>query len=157
LRAAAATPDIPFVLTGDPRSAARPEALQDMPPNVALPGWQPFDEYIDLLRSARVIVCLTTYQKTVQRGAWEAVYLSKPLVTSDTEAQRQCFRVGTVFVSNEASSIARGIRQALRESEQLTEEMCELREAKREEWSVELTRLRALLLNRQGHPAGVTT
>ncbi len=140
-----------FVLTGDPRRAAWPDLLRELPANVELAGWLSTTDYALLLQSATVIVSLTTRDLTVLRGAWEAVYLGKPLVTSDWPAQRDCFTQGTIFVDNTAASLAEGLRRALVEQEGLAEAMRSLEQEKRHAWDSALSTLCSLLTLARPH------
>jgi glycosyltransferase involved in cell wall biosynthesis len=130
-----------FFVTGDIRYA-RPAWLAARPANLSFTGFLSEEDYAGLLRAADVIVVLTTYDHTMQRGAYEAVALEKPLVTSDWGLLRETFSRGTVHVRNEAPDIAAGIRRALAEGQRLSREMHGLR---RERAQVFASRLDELL------------
>ena len=144
LAAAARCPQLNFVLTGDSSQFLKGR-VRRLPSNVSLPGWLSFQDYVDLLRSANVLVSLTTRDMTVLRGGWEAVYLAKPLVTSNWPALRSCFFKGAIFVSNDAESIAAGVAEALRCLDELTAAMVQLRLEKQKAWENGLQGLRKLL------------
>jgi Glycosyl transferases group 1 len=146
LATAAAMPDVHFVLTGNPRHAARPEVLAVLPANVELAGWLAFEDYLGLVRSADVALALTTRDLTLLRGAWEAVYLGLPLVTSHWPALRACFGRGTTHVDNDAAAIGAGVRTALRQADALRAEMHQLGVDKRRAWDEALATRRALLV-----------
>jgi hypothetical protein len=152
LAAAALLPDVRLVFTGDPQRARPRRLLRTLPPNVELAGWLRFADYVLLLRSAAVIVALTTRDHTILRGAWEAVYLGQPLVTSGWPAQRDCFTQGALFVDNDAASIARGIRHALEHAEPMRAAMGRLGDQKRRGWAEDEKTLRALLALPAGAP-----
>lgn len=140
LEAARTLPHIRFQVTGD-RAAARREWIESAPANVELTGFVSEEEYAGLLRAADTVVVLTTDDNTMQRGAYEAMALAKPLVTSSWPILTETFSRGTVHVENDAGSIARGIASALEEREVLAREMAGLRETRRQEFEGRLTAL----------------
>jgi glycosyltransferase involved in cell wall biosynthesis len=146
LAAASKLPEVDFIFTGDTRRAPKRELFENLPPNVKLPGWLSSTDYMDLLRSAAVIVSLTTRDMTVLRGGWEAVYLGKPLVTSNWPALRNCFTQGSIFVDSDPDSISSGVSEALHRRRKLASEMERLRVHKRERWEQALKELRELLV-----------
>jgi glycosyltransferase involved in cell wall biosynthesis len=141
LSAARALPEARFFVTGDRRHARAPW-LANAPANVTFTGFIPEEDYAGLLRAADVVAVFTTHDHTMQRGAYEAVALGKPLVTSDWGLLRETFSRGTVHVANEGPAIAAGIRLALANAKQLAAEMQILR---REREALFSTRLADLL------------
>jgi glycosyltransferase involved in cell wall biosynthesis len=92
-----------------------------------------------------VVVVLTTYDHTMQRGGHEAMALGRPLVTSDWDLLRETFSQGAVHVHNEAGAIADGIRRALADRERLGEQMKGLRGDRQALFETRLAELRGLL------------
>jgi glycosyltransferase involved in cell wall biosynthesis len=123
--AAAMLPEARFFVTGDLRYA-RAAWLKQRPANLTFTGFLPEEDYAGLLRAADVVVVLTTYDHTMQRGAYEALALGKPLVTSDWPLLRATFSRGSVYVRNQPADIASGVRRALAEQQRLSGEMCSL-------------------------------
>lgn len=144
LEAARRLDGVRFFVTGD-TSLARRAWLDDRPSNLRFTGFLSEAEYAGLLRSADLVVVLTTHDHTMQRGAYEAVALEKPLVTSDWGILREAFSKGTVHVANDTESIRRGIDLALRDRERLAEEMKALRSEQRANFDAGLRDLLALL------------
>jgi len=136
--------DTRFFVTGDLRSASK-RLLASVPPNLSFTDFLPEEEYAGLLRSAEVVVVLTTHDHTMQRGGYEAVALAKPLVTSDWGLLRETFSRGTVHVDNSASAIARGVSEALSNRESLELEMQGLRIERATIFETRLTQLRDAL------------
>jgi len=141
LAAARALPDTHFFITGDTRYA-RPAWLAERPANVTFTSFVSEEDYAGLLRAADVVVVLTTTDHTMQRGAYEAVALGKPLVTSDWGLLRETFSRGTIHVANQPDAVADGVRRALAERDVLAREMNELRHERRQLFS---TRIQELL------------
>jgi hypothetical protein len=139
--AAERVPGATFFVTGDVRRV-RERLGGDPPPNVRLTGFLPEADYYGLLRSAVAVVCLTTRDDTMQRGACEALSVGTPIVTSDRPLLREYFRLGTVHVSNTAESIADGVAEIMRDSGRYRSEIRRLARQRRAEWLDTLADLR---------------
>ena len=100
-------------MTGDYRFA-QPELIGSNPVNVELTGFLQKSDYVGRLLASDAIICLTTLDHTMQRGAYEAVYLGKPVITSNTQVLREAFNKGTVHVDNTVDSIVAGVEKNVR-------------------------------------------
>lgn len=137
-------PDISFAITGDLRRL--PAAVRaTCPANVRLTGWLSETDYITLLRSANVVVCLTTEDHTLLCGAWEALYAGQPLVTSEWPFLRQAIPQGAIFTPATSESIAEAIQLAINDESQLREAMRALALSKRQAWETSFADLRGLI------------
>src|SRR6202007_274538 len=96
-RAAAKVPGVQFHMTGNWRRASA-ELLALKPLNLRLTGFLPDTDYVALLQRSTAVMCLTTLDHTMQRAAYEAAYLGRPIITSDFELLRAAFPRATVFV-----------------------------------------------------------
>jgi glycosyltransferase involved in cell wall biosynthesis len=143
-RAASTLPEVNFYVTGGYESADQ-RLLRHKPDNVELTGFLPDSRYVGLLKASDAILSLTTLDHTMQRGAYEAVYLGKPVVTSNFQVLRECFSRGTVHVDNTAEDIARGIRLIKERLPQYQEEVLQLRSEKLNQWEKKRTELIHLL------------
>ncbi len=132
--------EVQFHVTGNPKHS-RIQYLEPLPANVRLTGWLTDDEYAALLRAADTVMCLTTHDHTMQRGAYEAMALDKPLITSNWELLRKTFYNGTIHVDAAVKDIARAVNQARRERDDLARGMQQLR---RERLDIFATNLQAL-------------
>jgi glycosyltransferase involved in cell wall biosynthesis len=142
LQAADLLGSVPVYVTGDPR---RLPAGTDVPANVRLTGFLPESEYEDLLRGADVIVDLTRMENCLVCGAYEAVAVERPLVTSDTEALRRFFRRGTVYSTHTSRSLAASIALAIEHRTRLGDEMAILKQELSQAWTRQERGLRELL------------
>jgi glycosyltransferase involved in cell wall biosynthesis len=143
LEAAATLPEVKFYVTGNPLRAKK-SLFENKPDNVKFTGFLPDQEYLGLLRAAQAVMTLTTDNHTMQRGACEAVWLGKPIITSDWPILRAYFHKGTIHVDNSASSIREAIVKMQKDRKQLEDEILSLQHERRQEWqhrSVELIRL----------------
>lgn len=134
-------PSVTLLVTGDYR---RVEPLRP-PDNVYLAGYVSERDYVALLQMADVVVDLTSIDDCLVCGAYEAVALGKPLVTSDTAALREYFNRGAVYTRHDSRSLAAAITDALDNADRLAAEMCELRVDLERNWTSQRDALRQLL------------
>lgn len=148
VQAAAGLPQVQVYITGDARR--RPRSFHDaLPPNVACTGFLPDDQYIGLLRGVDAILVLTTRDHTLQLGGCEAVSAGQPLITSDWPFLREFFPKGTVYVDNTPAGIREGMLSMLSEQVRLKSEIAQLRDDKRQEWSLQSANLKELVAQAQ--------
>jgi glycosyltransferase involved in cell wall biosynthesis len=115
--AALLPPGCELAITGRPRLTEAQRA--SLPANVRLTGFVSESDYTQLLRTADVIVDLTTRENCLLCGAYEAVSVHKPLVVSDTAALRELLEDAALYCENDARSIAAAITSALDQSSAL--------------------------------------
>lgn len=144
LRAARELADVQFYVTG-PLAGVDGKILNAKPKNVQFTDFLPDSQYVALLLASDAVICLTTLPHTMQRGAYEAVYLGKPIVVSDTELLRESFHKGAVHVDNTVEAIVQGVRQMKENLERYREEVKSLKAEKLEAWKRTETKLRAFL------------
>ncbi len=108
LTAAAALDGVHFYVTGK-KSRGNPKLMEQAPLNVSFTDFLPVELYYSLLRSSHAIMCLTTRDHTMQRGACEALSLGKPVITSNWPVLREYFHKGTVHVGNSVEDIYQGV------------------------------------------------
>ena len=138
LEAAGAVPDVSFRITGDP---ARPgvELPSDLPSNVHFTGYLPDPAYFGLMAESDAVMCLTTRNHTMQRGACEALSMGRPVITSDWPLLRSYFSAGTVHVGSDADDIERGVREMKAHHSGYLDGIRRLQERQRDEWDGALT------------------
>lgn len=141
--AARELPDVTFHVTG--RADARVNALGELPPNVRFTDFLPEPAYYALLASASAVMCLTTRDHTMQRGACEALSLGRPIITSDWPLLREYFARGTVHVGATPESIRDGVARMRHEYDRNLAAIIDLREIRRHEWEGRRATLGALL------------
>jgi len=133
-QAAALLPEVRFHVTGDYRRAP-PRILAAKPPNIHLTGFLSNEEYVGLLLASDAVLALTTMDHTMQRAAYEAMYLGRPVVTSNFDLLRRHFRKGSVHVDNRVEDIVAGVRRMYAELPRFQTEIQELRDERIREWS----------------------
>lgn len=113
----------------------------------------PEEDYWKLLRSVDVIVDLTTLDHCLVCGAYEAIALGKPVILSDSEANRSLFGAAAVLVGSDTESIAGGVREVLGDLEGHTARVRRLAEDYDRDWTRRFDELRdgmKDLANRRG-------
>lgn len=134
IEAARRLPTVRFHVTGDSERGRRTFDLSGAPPNVRFTGYLPDEEYYGLMAGADLVMCLTTRDDTMQRGACEALSIGTPIITSDWPLLRGYFSDGTVHVRSDADSIAAGVRDAIARVDELGEGIRRLRDHQWNEW-----------------------
>ena len=116
----------------------RDKVKKNTPKNVRLTGFLPESKYWCLLANSNLIMDLTLREDCLVCGAYEAIALGKPLITSDTNALRSYFYQGCVYVHPDRRSIAKGIMRAIKETETLQKEAINLKSEIKEQWKNDL-------------------
>lgn len=130
-KAAEMCPDVSLYITG--KATKLPEALREhVPSNVVLVGFLPDDVYLGLLSSVKAVMVLTTRDHTMQRGAYEALSLEQPIITSKWDVLKDSFGDSAVYVENEAEAIAHGVHEMLENHETFKHAAVEQRKVRRE-------------------------
>ncbi len=122
-------PEVQFSVTGKLGKKQRTYSEFKLD-NVHFTDFLPEEDYAGLLQASDLIVVLTTRDHTMQRGAYEAIYYGKPVVTSNWAVLRENFPKGAVFVDNSVEGIVRGIEVALSNLEKLEVDAKALRQEK---------------------------
>jgi len=133
LEAASQVSDVQFYITGRLRDA-NPEVLKRAPINVTFTDFLSDSDYVGLLLASDAVICLTTEDHTMQRGAYEAVYLGRPVITSNFPLLRQSFPIGAVYVRDIADDIATGIREMKKNIGKYQSEVEQLQVRKLDNW-----------------------
>lgn len=125
--------DIIIYITGNYKKKGI-DILKYNDPRLFFTGFIPDEDFESLLGYADVIMDLTTRENCLLCGAYEAISLEKPLITSNTDALKENFNKGTVFVNNNALDIAHGINRAFLNINLLRDQMKKLKENKLFVW-----------------------
>jgi glycosyltransferase involved in cell wall biosynthesis len=144
LEAAENLADIQFYVTGK-KKMAPPGMLEQLPHNVQFTDFLPDESYHGLLNNAQAVMCLTTRNHTMQRGACEALSLGKPIITSDWPLLQTYFHKGTVHVANTSQGIREGVIKMREEYRRYQTEIKSLQLIQQHEWEAKVKMLKALI------------
>ena len=133
-QAARDLPDVDFYITGDfARSPYHPGVVESAPDNVHFTGYLR-EDYFALLDAADVIMCLSTEDNTFLSGNNEALWLGKPLITSDWPILQRYFNKGTIHVDNTAADICHAVREMKDNLADFKADIRSLQKDRRREW-----------------------
>src|SRR5919198_1626300 len=145
LSSASALPNVKFYITGDTTKADK-QLLKKKLSNVIFTGFLDRNDYVSLLQHVDVIIVLTKRDRTMLSGAYEALAVEKPLITSNWTTLKEYFNKGTIYVDNSAEEITKAIQTAQKKKEQLMKEMHQLKLEKTKEWDDRFANFKRLLL-----------
>jgi len=134
LDAATTMPEILFYITGDKSNAANHLLGKELN-NVIFTGFLDYNDYISILQGVNAIVVLTKRNKTMLAGAYEALALEKPLITSDWPPLKRYFYKGTIHVDNSAKEIREGIEIVRKRAEEIAKDISDLRIERINQWN----------------------
>lgn len=136
--------NVHFYITGNYHNVGFPlEKHQSS--QVTFTGFIPDDNYVGLLKSADFLVVLTTQDKTLLSGAYEALALEKPLLVSRTRTLRDYFSDAAVYTCNTAAEISNAITHLVGQMEVFRIRVARLRQQKVREWEEKRKRLDEVL------------
>jgi glycosyltransferase involved in cell wall biosynthesis len=144
LEAARQIPTLELRLTGDPARVAA-EVRAAAPSNAIFTGWLDYRTFLGEVRAADVVAAFTGQPGVMNRAAFEAVGLGKPLVLTDLPGMRERFGEAALFTTNDPADIARTINRAYVERDRLAQQSLHLQADLRAARSEGLTRLRTLV------------
>ena len=144
LAAARLMPEVEVLLTGDTnRVPARVRHTAST--NAVFTGWLPYSTFLGELLSAGAVAVFSTDPHIMNRAAFEAVGLGRPLVLSDLPAVRSRFGDAALFAGNDPEAMAGAVRSALAQGQDLAAKSTQLGERLRIQHQQALGRLRTLL------------
>jgi glycosyltransferase involved in cell wall biosynthesis len=139
-------PHIRFFVTGDYDRTAELRAFkQQSPENMIFTGYTPDDEYYQLVKSVDVVLTLTTWDHTFQHGACEAMWLGRPVITSDWQILRDYFSQGVIFVDNTTASVIEALQEMQQNLTHYEAEISKLNSIHRTRWKQQADQLMELI------------
>ena len=118
LAAAALLPEVAVRITGDPDRVPR-VLKQSAPANVTFTGFLPLREFLGEMLAADAVAVFSTDPHIMNRAAFEAVGLGRPLVLSDLAGLRERFGAAALFAHNQPLAMAGALRQAIADRPEL--------------------------------------
>jgi glycosyltransferase involved in cell wall biosynthesis len=151
IRAASIADTVSFYITGRFRKIYK-KLPRPIPPNLVFTGFLAEEEYWTMLNSVNFVLDLTTRENCLVCGAYEAIAAKTPLILSDTRALRSYFHKGVIFTLNDADSIARAVKEALRKEQELRNKIEELQDELALSWLLQAEKLLEYLNQDFRHP-----
>ena len=108
-------------------------------------GWLAYPDFLGELMAAHVVGVFSTDPHIMNRAAFEAVGLARPLVLSDLPGLRRRFGEAALMSANEPEAMAATLTVALQAREELAMRSARLRPRLREQHAQALARLRNVL------------
>lgn len=144
--AARQLPHITFYVTSDyGRNQELRQCQATAPDNVIFTGHLPDTAYYQLLKSADAVLTLTTRNHALQQGACEAMWLGRPVITSDWPMLRRYFSKGAIFVDNSVESLVGSITQMQTEYDRYSAEILEIDALRRADWNQQVDALMQII------------
>lgn len=134
MEAARQVPDVTFHVTGRIPGDSR-SVTAAAPSNVKFTDYLSDEDYYGLMERVDAVMCLTTRDHTMQRGACEALSMGRPIITSDSELLRAYFKQGTIHVDNSLPAIREAVERMRADHSRFLAEIQELRHSQLEQWS----------------------
>jgi glycosyltransferase involved in cell wall biosynthesis len=149
---AALLPRVEFRVTGD--VGHLPAGLTDgAPANVTFTGYLPYRQFLGEMLAADVVAVFSTDPHIMNRAAFEAVGLGRPLVLSDFQGLRSRFGAGAGFAVNLPAAMAAAIEDALARRAELAARSRELARDLARQREGAMGQLRAMLDEPARRPA----
>lgn len=145
--AASQLPEVRFFVTGNAKRLS-PALKSRIPSNLTLTGFLTTESYGALLADADAALVLTTYDHTMLRGAYEAIYQSTPVIVSDWPLLRDAFPQGAIHVDNSSAAIVSAVREMARDHDRYKSGARLLRETKLRRWDTTRTAILARISQR---------
>ena len=144
LAAASLLPDVAVRVTGEPGQVSA-GVLETAARNVELTGFLPYRAFLGEMLAAHVVAVFSTDPHIMNRAAFEAAGLGRPLVLSDLGGLRARFGKGALFAANRPEAMAAVLRQALADQDELTARSRSLAQELRRQRVEAMARLQTML------------
>ncbi len=144
LQAAKDTPGVHYYISGKLKQSNEHFVAQ-APSNVHFTDFLPNEDFYNLLNTVQAVMCLTTRDHTMQRGACEALSLGKPIITSDWPLLRNYFNKGTIHVGSEVDQIKQGVELMKTDIEKYEKTIIDLQVDQQKEWQEKIGTLVSLI------------
>lgn len=153
LAAASLLPGVDVRFTGDP-SKVPANIREEAPANAVFTGFLPYRAFLGEMQAAHVVAVFSTDPHIMNRAAFEATGLSRPLVLSDLPGLRARFGKGALFAANRPEAMATALQRALADLDRLAVCSRVMAEELRQQRVEALARLQAMLKWFRMEPAG---
>jgi glycosyltransferase involved in cell wall biosynthesis len=144
-------PHVEFRVTGD--AGRLPASLTaGAPPNAVFTGYLPYRRFLGEMLAADAVAVFSTDPHIMNRAAFEAVGLGRPLILSDLQGLRARFGAAARFAANRPEAMAAAIQDALAQRAELAAASRELARDLAEQREHAMAELRGMLDEPPRHP-----
>lgn len=150
VEAARRLPDVEFRFTGDP-SLLPANLRAGAPGNAVFTGYLPYRAFLGELQAADVVGVFSTDPQIMNRAAFEAVGLGRPMVLSDLAGLRSRFGTAALFCPNDPGAIAETIARGIQNQNELARLSVALQVLLRSQRDSAVAQLQSII-GREGDP-----
>lgn len=144
IEAARLMPGVDLLFTGD-RDRVDPELRRAAPANVVFTGWLDHPRFLGEMLAADVVAAFSCDPQVMNRAAFEAVGMSRPLVLSDQPGLRARLDGVALFCRNEGPAMADAMLRAIADRDAMTDRSRAAQERLRAQHTGSVERLRSIL------------
>ncbi|HEX6493271.1 MAG TPA: glycosyltransferase [Candidatus Dormibacteraeota bacterium] len=144
IEAARLIPDVEMVFTGD-HNRVDPRLRAAAPANVVFTGWLDHPRFLGEMLAADVVGAFSCDPQVMNRAAFEAVGMSRPLVLSDQPGLRARLEGVALFCRNEPSAMADALLRAIADRAAMADRSRAAQERLRAQHAGSVERLRTIL------------
>ena len=144
LEAARLLPEVEFRLTGDPDRVALP-VRQKAPDNAIFTGWLDYPRFLGEVHVANVVAAFSTNPRIMNRAAFEAIGLERPLVLTDFQGLRRRFGDAPLYTDNDPQAMADSLQWALAHEQDLAERSRQFKTQLKQQHADALGRMKAMI------------
>ncbi len=148
VEAARLLPGVDFHFTGNP-DLLSPKVRAEAPDNALFTGDLAYPVFLGELLAADVVGVFSTDPRIMNRAAFEAVGLGRPLVLSDLPALKERFGGAALFAPNDPPAMAAAMNLALDSQEELAARSVALQSELRGQRDAAVARLKSILHNKE--------
>lgn len=144
IEAARKMPSVNFYITGSLRYAPH-DIIKESPDNIVFTDFLPDEMYVALLKDSDIVICLTKNDNTMQNGAYEALTLGRPIITSNWLVLRNLYYKGSICIDNSSISLVNAINRIKNNYSRYIREIMELRAEFQSSWEKKFLKLLEIL------------
>ena len=119
--------------------------FEGLPENITITGFIPDKEYDELLQKSDIIMDFTKLENCMVCGAYEAVAMGKPLITSNTNVLKEYFTKGSLHIDHSPQSIRDAVMKVYGDYEEYREGINQLKKDIDKKWSMKFNELKTFL------------
>ncbi|MHA1300707.1 MAG: glycosyltransferase [Candidatus Helarchaeota archaeon] len=144
IEAARKMPSVNFYITGSLRYAPY-NIIKKSSDNVIFTDFLSNEMYVALLKNSDIVICLTKNDNTMQNGAYEALTLGCPIITSNWPVLSKLYYKGSICIDNSSNSLINAINEIKKNYPRYIREVIELKAEFQSSWEKKFWKLLEVL------------